>query len=135
MRLATSFAVALLTLLVAGCSSETGDNADSAPESGDADCARGVLFKAREYVERGFVDQAGKAIGSGSMATCDDTGADSQGLVFRDDGERVEVWSLTEVPRSDAVAIKVGANYAALLNEELSKARRAEIVEDLGLDE
>lgn len=131
MRSATlGVAAALLTLLVSGCTSETGDGADA----GDADCNRGVLFNDAQYVERGFIDQADKAIGSGARADCEDTDPDSKGLVFRDDGERVEVWSLAGLPRSDAVAIEVGSKYAVMLHSELSEPRRAEIVENLGLD-
>jgi uncharacterized protein DUF6281 len=125
-------AAALLTvlvpaLLVVGCSAETGDE-------GEGDCARGVLFNEGEYVERGFVDQAGKVIGSGSYATCDDTSEDAQGLEFRDDGEKVEVWSIPDVPRHDAVAVEVDGSYAVLLNEEMSEPRRAAIIAELELD-
>lgn len=114
-------------LLVGGCSAEPG-------EAVDGDCARGVLFDGLEYVERGFVDQVDQVIGSGSYAACDDTSDDTQGLIFEDDGEKVEVWSVPDVPRQDAVAVEVHGSYAVLLNEEMGESRRAEVIAELELE-
>lgn len=116
------------TLVVGGCSPDAAD-------TGTGDCARGVLFEDSQYVERGFVAQAGQAVGSGSYATCDDMSEDAQGLQFRTDGEPVEIWSIPDVASNDAVAVEVDDFYAVLINEDMSERRRAAIAAELNLDE
>lgn len=122
----------VVTLGVSGCSSEP--STDGEGGEGEGDCARGVLFSDAEYVERGLLDRAGKPIGSGELATCDDESEDAQGLTFGQGGEKVEVWSIPDVPTGDAVALEIGDSYSVLLNEDLAEPRRTALVEQLELE-
>ncbi len=127
------FAAVGAAVLVAGCS--TDNPGGGAGEAGEGDCARGVLFRGGQYVEQGVVAAAGDQIGSGSLATCDDTSESARGLEFGGDGASVEVWSLPGLPSDEAVALEVEGSYAVLLNEKLTESRRTEIAEALELEE
>lgn len=121
-----------VALLASGCSDDPGRGEDGAQS---ADCALGVLSEGLEFVERGFVDEAGEPVGTGALARCDDTGPAGEGLVFDLGGEAVDVLELPGVPRHEAVLMEVSGTYAVLLNEALDEERASELVEQFALED
>lgn len=126
-RLMASVALVAPIILLGACSDD--------PPPGTSDCARGLLFEDGEYVEAGFVDEAGDEAGTAALARCDDNGTDASGAVFDEDGEAVSVWRLDSVPEANAVGLEVESRYAVMLNQDLNEQERADVLEHLGVED